>query len=169
MKRKPCRLCSRPRHTHGLCHTHAERWRRWGRPLIDEWVAAFLEGRLRTCEICLKPFNGYHNSKTCSGACDAERRRRTSLARWYAKPPEARKAISAAKPKKRRPKVQHQCVICGEMFTGAANWKTCSEVCREAHRTMTTNLHHNKARGAEKLAKLNTLLEDRNERPRASQ
>lgn len=119
---KSCIICGQPRaRSVGLCHTHGERWRRWGKPPIGEWVADFLAGRLNSCEICGAKWNGYHGARYCAncGGPTGERRRRDALDRWRQLSDDekraAREATLARGRAKRRAKfVERWCVICGD-------------------------------------------------------
>jgi endogenous inhibitor of DNA gyrase (YacG/DUF329 family) len=132
-----CLLCDKKAGCRaGLCHTHGERWRRWGKPPVEEWVAAFREHRLNTCAICGQTWNGYRGSRTCSEACDRERRRREELARWHAKPPAEKRRASLRSQERDRARRQESlidiaCAICGTVFRGFPHRKFCSSECQE--------------------------------------
>jgi len=116
----------------GLCHMHNERWRRWGKPAIEEWVQAYREERLNICEICGRGWNGYHGSRTCSTDCDMERRRRLALERWNAKSDEyreemMRRSLARNRARAAERKVEIVCSICQEPFVGHNFRKTCNK------------------------------------------
>ncbi len=136
-----CRICGeKATHAVGLCHTHGERWRRWGKPPVEEWVAAFLAGALNTCTVCGRTWNGYHGSRTCSPECEMERRRREALARWHAKS-EAEKAAATRRAKERTQRRSEErlvtvaCAICGAHFVGLPFRRFCSAPCRSKRST----------------------------------
>jgi hypothetical protein len=133
-----CLLCDKPAHSSGLCHTHGERWRRWGKPQIEKWVDAFKAGRLNTCVQCGNGFNGYFGATTCGAACRAARHRVTSLSRYHHLPDETKaeyvarsKARYRAKVKVKKPLPPIVCRVCGEPFVPKTKVvRYCSPDCR---------------------------------------
>jgi hypothetical protein len=128
-----CLLCAeKATHANGLCHTHGERWRRWGKPPVGEWVAAFREERLNTCAVCGKRWNGYHGCRHCSAECLAAWKREAALAHWHARSPESKQAAiqrsqKLAGAKRARRKARKPCVICGTEFVGFPHEVLCGD------------------------------------------
>lgn len=123
-----------------MCHTHRERWRRWGSPEPwQEWAEACREDRLNTCEGCGKQFNGAQGRISLCHDCDQVRRRKRALDRWYAMSPEdrqveneRRKQRGRRETRKRRQRIQVVvCTICGREFRGFPHRKFCGTRCRQ--------------------------------------
>jgi len=138
----PCRVCDgKVVSRAGFCHRHNERWRRWGRPDPAEWAAAFVEGRLNTCAVCGKRWNGHHGGRHCSPACLAAWRRERALARYHALSPQekrvaSKRALERGRARRREGWSPRRCVACGEEFLGP-DWRvTCgARACRSANIT----------------------------------
>lgn len=152
-----------------LCHTHRERWRRWGCPPVEDWATRFREGRLSTCCICGKSFNGYRNRMTCpdNPECERERRRRAGLANFYARSPEQRladldRAKSRSRERRAKTLSEKPCRVCGMIFVGLPKQILCSEPCRAVRRNMQAHEWLGRQRSAEQLDKITLLLESRN-------
>lgn len=165
-----CLLCAaKATHANGLCHTHGERWRRWGKPPVEEWVAAFREQRLNTCAVCGKRWNGYLGCRHCSPECLASCKRQAALARWRALSPEAKRAASLRAQERLRVqreqrKTEKPCVICGALFVGFPHQTLCGEP-RCKSKNTTRGSHRYRARraafeAAELMAELERMLTD---------
>lgn len=129
----------------GLCHTHRERWGRWGKPPLEEWCQAFREQRLNACEVCGKGWNGHHGSRTCSDACDRKRRARIALERFHAMNPEARRRMSllqqeAERDRRKALRSPMPCIHCGRVFERSSVLvKVCpDEECRKLQQRIKT-------------------------------
>lgn len=157
-----CRVCDRPvQGSAGFCHTHNERWRRWGKPDPAAWAEAFLAGCLNTCAVCGVGFNGHFRCRHCSPECLATYKRGVSLARWRSLSKEERKAASRravirnhAKRQQRR--VDKTCVSCGVSFRGWHYQVLCGQPeCQRAY----TRHHQQMCRRRQAEASLRTAAE----------
>jgi hypothetical protein len=164
-----CLVCERPAISNGLCHTHDARWRRWGNPPLEEWVAAFRAERLNACSVCGKTWNGYHGCVHCSPECLAEHKRKASLQHWHARSPESKRAATlrgAASATSRRQAdwIEQTCPYCQGRYR-APDWrKTCGKRrCRSRHQTTHTHLFRAR-QAATALSALKTELEKRHEK-----
>ena len=165
-----CLICGLPSpYRCQLCHTHRERWRRWGCPPVEGWATRFRENRLSTCCICGKSFNGYRNRTTCADnpECELERRRRAALDRWNNLPPNRKREASERASQLSREKHakllgEKPCRLCGTKFIGFPKQTLCSPECRHAYRNMKSAEWRARQRSAEQLDKLTLSLESRN-------
>ena len=135
-----CPLCGLPaKAKSGLCHTHNERWRRWGKPPVAQWIEAFLGESLTTCIICGRRFNGFGPTQTACATpeCDRERRRRAGIANYHARSHERKKADSEraqslARARREQRKINIACKICGAEFVGYPYRTMCAnDACRK--------------------------------------
>lgn len=166
----PCRICGKPAgHREGFCHTHGERWRRWGKPDPAEWAAAFLEERLSTCAVCGRQWNGYFGCRHCSPECLKASKRQYSLARFYAKTPEEKRQDTerslARSREKRAERIEEKlCAICGETFAGFPHEVLCGKpACKSKNQTRGTRAYRSR-RAVTEAAALATELKERLER-----
>ena len=164
---RPCLVCGEPSVCRaGLCHTHQERWRRWGKPSPAEWAAAFREGRLNTCAVCGRHWNGYHGCRHCSPECRAAWKREVALARYHALSPEAkREAVhrSLARGRARRAaRVEAKpCAVCGTPFEGFPHQILCGRPRCRARNTTRGSRAYRDRRAAREAAELGAELERR--------
>ena len=136
---KICLACDLPVYSGLFCHTHGERWRRWGKPPVEEWVAAFLENRLNTCQVCGRQWNGYHGCRNCSPECLKVYKAGKSLKRWRSLSPEEQKQAVDRRLAQLRERtlaryVDLSCVICGAAFRHLPGRKLCgSRACKRKY------------------------------------
>lgn len=134
----PCRVCgeSSEMRKRQMCHTHGERWRRWGSPEPwQDWADALRENRLNTCEMCGVEFNGAQGVVRFCDPCREQRHRRQALDHWYNRTPAERQEATArskqlARERRERNKTVIECAICGKKFRDHQFRVFCGAECR---------------------------------------
>lgn len=162
----PCVLCDRPALCRGLCHTHHARWCRWGKPDLADWVRRFREGRLSTCAVCGRGFNGYFKQIYCSAGCYEQSHGRQSREHWRKRSPEAKRAAvrrsnEQSKAKRAERKVDKVCPYCGTTFNSWPEHVTCGDAaCRRLHKQALQTRLKAQHRGLSDLRKLGAQIKD---------